>query len=106
MSQAAQRVALAERELGGRDVGRDLIRAGPIAVRRGHGGLAGTDVIRINNRILLGAGAMLSAEVRSLDVIHLATAHQLGTDLGRVVTYDERMAAAARELGMAVAAPS
>jgi len=45
-------------------------------------------------------------ELRSLDAIHLATAQQLGTDLTAVVTYDERMAAAAVILGWRVAQPS
>jgi len=42
-------------------------------------------------------------ELRSLDAIHLATAQLLGKEFGRVVTYDERMAEAARVLGMRVA---
>jgi predicted nucleic acid-binding protein len=49
---------------------------------------------------------MLPVELRSLDAIHLATAQQLGTDLGRIVTYDDRMAMAASHLGMTVARPS
>jgi predicted nucleic acid-binding protein len=40
-----------------------------------------------------------------VDAIHLATARLLGDDLGIVVTYDERMAAAAEELGVRVASP-
>jgi predicted nucleic acid-binding protein len=43
--------------------------------------------------------------VRSLDAIHLATAHLLGTDLRQLVTYDNRMANAARDLGLTVAQP-
>jgi predicted nucleic acid-binding protein len=42
---------------------------------------------------------LLPAELRSLDAIHLATAQELGDDLKVLVTYDERMAAAARQLG-------
>jgi uncharacterized protein len=34
--------------------------------------------------------AMLPAELRPLDAIHLATAHQLSADLARIVTYDDR----------------
>lgn len=46
------------------------------------------------------------AELRSLDAIHLATAQQLGSDLARVVTYDERMSRAAEGFGWAAVAPS
>lgn len=44
-------------------------------------------------------------ELRSLDAIHLATAHQLGADLRQLITYDDRMATAARELGFRVSVP-
>ncbi len=55
--------------------------------------------------MLLDAAADLDVEVRSLDAIHLATALALGRDLGVLVTYDERMTRAARELAIEVAAP-
>jgi predicted nucleic acid-binding protein len=48
---------------------------------------------------------MLPLELRSLDAIHLATAQELGADLARVCTYDERMADAASALGLTVVAP-
>lgn len=41
----------------------------------------------------------------SLDAIHLATAQQLGDDLKVLVTYDDRMAAAARQLGYRIIQP-
>jgi predicted nucleic acid-binding protein len=68
--------------------------------------LARVDLIRINDRILDAASAMLPIELRSLDAIHLATAQQLGTDLARIVTYDDRMAAAADQLGFTVTRPT
>jgi predicted nucleic acid-binding protein len=49
---------------------------------------------------------MQPVELRSLDAIHLATAQLLGADLARIVTYDDRMAAAASQLGLTVARPS
>jgi predicted nucleic acid-binding protein len=64
------------------------------------------DVIRLNDRILIAAGAMLPVELRSLDAIHLATAHAVGTDLARICTYDERLAAAAEASGLTVVAPA
>ena len=44
-------------------------------------------------------------EVRTLDAVHLAAALSLEDDLDELVTYDGRMAAAAKANGLAVAAP-
>ena len=43
--------------------------------------------------------------LRSLDAIHLATARILVPDLDGFATYDDRLAAAAQEAGLAVASP-
>ena len=51
-------------------------------------------------------GALLPIEVRSLDAVHLATAQQLGADVHHLVTYDDRMAEAARLLGVRTATPT
>ena len=64
------------------------------------------ELVRINERILVAAGAMEPAEMRTLDAIHLATVQQLEDDLARIVTYDERMAARARENGWPTIAPA
>jgi predicted nucleic acid-binding protein len=88
------------------EVIRALLPLGWEAVRRGHDVLARVDQVRINDRVLDAAGAMLPVELRSLDAIHLATAQQLGADLARVVTYDARMAAAAKHLRLTVARPT
>lgn len=44
--------------------------------------------------------------LRSLDAIHLASARRLGPELESVVTYDQRMASAARALGLPVESPA
>ena len=44
--------------------------------------------------------------LRSLDAIHLACALDLGDELEGFVTYDDRLGAAARGLGLPVVAPS
>jgi len=44
--------------------------------------------------------------LRNLDAIHLAVALDLGDDLDGIVTYDDRLAAAAEGLGVAVIAPT
>jgi uncharacterized protein len=87
------------------EVARALLPLGEQAVRRGQEVLSLLELIRISDRILAAAGALLPAELRTLDAIHLATAQQLGSDLARLVTYDERMRAAAAANGCAVAAP-
>ena len=43
--------------------------------------------------------------LRSLDAIHLATALQLGQDLEALVTYDSRLAAAAKRQQLPVVTP-
>lgn len=88
------------------EVARALLPFGEEAVARGEEVLQRLEVIRINDRVLRAAGALLPFELRSLDAIHLATAIEIGTDLSRVCTYDEWMAAAAVDLGLTVVTPS
>lgn len=88
------------------EVLRALLPSGDATVLRGRDALSRVDLVRVNNRILGAAGVLLPHDVRSLDAIHLATAQQLGSDLGPFVTYDDRMAAAASGLGLRVTAPS
>lgn len=88
------------------EVARALLPLGPTAVQRGQDVLTRLELIRVTDRILLDAGSLLPAEIRSLDAIHLATMRQLGVSLRRLVTYDNRMSATARELGIAAVAPA
>lgn len=88
------------------EVLRALLPSGESAVRRGRDALSRLDLVRVNDRILGSAGILLPSDGRSLDAIHLATAQQLGGDLGQFVTYDERMAVAAKGLGLKVASPT
>jgi predicted nucleic acid-binding protein len=46
------------------------------------------------------------ATLRALDAIHLATALALGDELAAFVTYDSRLADAARSVGLEVIAPA
>jgi uncharacterized protein len=93
-------------ELATTEVARALLPLGGPAVQRAKDVLARLDLMRVSDRVLAAAGELLPADLRSLDAIHLATAVQLGTDLARVVTYDDRMIVAARELGLPVASPA
>jgi predicted nucleic acid-binding protein len=67
--------------------------------------LAALSLIRMDDALLDRAGDLDPASLRSLDAIHLASALTLGTDLGVVVTYDERMLQAATALGLPTASP-
>ena len=87
------------------EVLRALLPGGDDAVAAGRRVLARLDLIRISTGVLDDASVLVPADLRSLDAIHLATARRLGRDLGTLVTYDERMAEAASDLGHRVAAP-
>jgi predicted nucleic acid-binding protein len=88
------------------EVLRVAVAFGLPAQARAHDVLNRLDLIRINDRVLAIAGGLLPPELRSLDAIHLATASLFGDTLGKVVTYDARMAEAARGLGWSVVAPA
>jgi len=88
------------------EVVRAVLRAGADAKRRAEEVLTRVTLVRLNDRILRAAGAILPVEHRTLDAIHLATAQQFGPALSRLVTYDERLGAAARATGLTVAAPA
>lgn len=88
------------------EVTRAVLREGEPGIARVRVVLDRIDLVRLNDRVLEAAGVLLPAELRSLDAIHLATARLLGSDLGHVVTYDERMLEAARLLGLRTAAPA
>jgi predicted nucleic acid-binding protein len=51
------------------------------------------------------AAARVPGGLRSLDAIHVASAELLGPELTSVVTYDKRLADAARRAGLPVAMP-
>ena len=88
------------------EVGRALAPYGPAALSRGAQALARVDLVGVSDRVLDAAARLLPADLRSLEAIHLATAQRLGVSLARVVTYDERMFAAAEAMGWTVVAPS
>jgi uncharacterized protein len=87
------------------EVARALLPLGQPAVRRGQDVLSRLELIRISDRILAAAGTLLPTELRTLDAIHLATAQHLGSDLARLITYDQRMRGAVEAAGCSVVAP-
>jgi predicted nucleic acid-binding protein len=88
------------------EVARAVLPAGAAAGQRCQDVLDRIELIRVNDRVLASAGAMLPPDMRSLDAIHLATAALLGRELRRLVTYDGRMASAARARGFIVVSPA
>lgn len=88
------------------EVLRALLPGGEGAVAAGQRVLSRIDLVRVSDQVLGGAGVLLPLELRSLDAIHLVTAGRIGGDLGEIVTYDQRMALAARQMGHRVSSPS
>lgn len=68
--------------------------------------IAGLIQVEVGSEVLAAAAALSPSELRTLDAVHLATALALGGELDAVVTYDGRMAAAARSAGLRVEAPA
>jgi len=100
-----RRRPLVSSALAGAEVPRALLPAGEEAVSRGRSVLRRFDLVRVNDRVLDAAGLLLPAELRTLDAVHLASAALLGEEVRAVVTYDARMAEAARRLDYRVVAP-
>ena len=89
------------------EVTRAVLAGGPEALELVRRHFLRIDQINIDAAIIESAAMMAPGkQVRSLDAIHLATALLGGDDLRSVVTYDARVAAAARGLGLAVEAPT
>jgi len=101
----SRRRSLVSSTLARTEVARALMPSGPEAVARGELVLRRIQLLRINDRVLSEAGRMTPAELRSLDAIHLASARQLGLPVRQIVTYDERMANAAKACGWTVSSP-
>jgi len=68
--------------------------------------LDSVEVVALTPRVAERAAMVRPPGLRTLDAIHLATALELGVDLDAFVTYDDRLAAAARALGLPVVSPA
>lgn len=62
--------------------------------------------ISLDRSIVRTAATVGPPSLRTLDAIHLATALGLGDELEAFVTYDDRLAEAARMLGLPVVRPA
>lgn len=89
------------------EVVRAVAGGGPNAIAHARRQLARVDQMALDRALLDAAATLAPGEwLRSLDAIHLASAHALTSDLRAVVTYDERMAVAGLALGMVIEAPA
>lgn len=84
---------------------RACARYSPSYAERAREGLAGVSLLPVDDAVLELAAAIGPPALRSLDAVHLSTAIGLADDLGVVLTYDARLAEAARALALPVAAP-
>lgn len=91
------------------EVTRALVRRGlrsaalADAVREVFEGLA---ILEVDATVANAAGRIAPPLLHSLDAIHLASAVGIRDELDAFVTYDLRLADAAREAGLAVVAPA
>ena len=82
-----------------------ILRQAPDQLARADLLLTRIDQVDITRAVLEAASRLPAPSLRSLDAIHLATALQLGGDLGALVTYDSRLAAAAGQQRLPVVTP-
>lgn len=102
-------VSAFQRQVSSRLLGVELRR---LALRRGRrddadGWIQGTSLIPIDQQVLASAERLAPPNLGTLDAIHLATALRLHRDglLDALMTYDARLAGAAREHGIDVLTP-
>lgn len=80
-----------------------LAGPGTVGVRRAVARLDEMHLVDLNRDILDDAVSFTSAQVRSLDAIHLASAMRIGAR--RMLVYDRRLAEAAAAAGLEVLQP-
>lgn len=87
------------------ELSRVALRLGD-ATNRADAILAGIIVLPVTTTTFEAAGTLEPASLRSLDALHLAAALDLGDELEAILTYDERLAAAATSNGVEVVTPT
>lgn len=68
--------------------------------------LRSVEVVEFDDDIGDRAAMITPVSLRTLDAIHVATAITLGPQVGAFVTYDDRLAEAARAVGLPVVRPA
>lgn len=64
------------------------------------------EIVGVDDAVIESAGRLPDPGLRSVDAIHLATALLIREDVDALLTYDDRLAQAARSHGLPVAAPA
>jgi predicted nucleic acid-binding protein len=88
------------------EVVRAVRRHGRSAAARARDLLDSINLLALDDALLDQAATIEANGLRSLDAIHIASAQQLEDTLHTLVTYDDRMLAAARAVGLPTARPS
>lgn len=97
--------SLATSDLARTELLRAVRRAAPGAAAAARDLLTRLMLVTASAEVFDEAARLDPVELRSVDAVHLATALALGDDLDGVLTYDDRLADAARALGVPVIAP-
>ncbi len=84
---------------------RAVRRAAPHRAVQARAVLDSITLMQLPTAIFEAAARLEPTTLRSLDALHLAAALDLGDDLDSLVTYDDRLAEAARANGIVVTAP-
>lgn len=89
------------------EVVRAVYGGGAGAVAKARRQLSRLDQVLLTTDLLDRAATLApDGQLRSLDAVHLAAAQLVGSDLRAILTYDVRMADAARSLGFEVETPA
>lgn len=84
---------------------RAVTRAAPHRISRANVVLSAIALLSMDD-VAPTAEVIGDKTLRSLDAIHLATAHEIRTDLSAFVCYDQRLRDSAHALGLPVEAPA
>ncbi|WP_116997357.1 type II toxin-antitoxin system VapC family toxin [Desertimonas flava] len=84
---------------------RAVRRAAPDRVVAARTVLDGVTLLTVATSTFEAAARLDPSLLRTLDALHIASALELGDDLHGLVTYDDRLAAAAEDNGIVVVAP-
>lgn len=84
---------------------RSVARAAPQRMTRANVVLSSVALVSMDD-VAATAEVIGEPALRSLDAIHLATAHELRTELTAFLCYDKRLGDSARALGLPVESPA
>lgn len=84
---------------------RAVNRRRPDVAERAIGLLQRIMTVPLSHDLVVSAATIGDPAVRTLDALHLATASVIRAELDALITYDKRLADAARGLGLPVAMP-